>query len=221
MPLNETLHFLRDLIVLILLAPLIGLFLRRQALVGFALVLGIFLTDFDGHLINRNTMAVLFYVGGWAATSKFKMNSFDHLGKYSLVFLIAAYLGTMYFEQDYTYVYLVAPFAVWPAASLLVNTRVGEWLTDKGKYSFFLFLIHRPMIRVIELFHAKFFSGEWSNTFVFVAFAAIIVSTFLIYDAAIKIAPDVFRFLIGGRSEKNKHGAILNPAEKPAAGAPA
>lgn len=203
LPLNTALHFLRDLIILVVLAPIFGYFLRRHAATGLAIVICVFLSDLEQNLVNRNTMAVLFYLGGWAAISKFDLNSFDHVGKYTFPLLLAVYLGTMYFDvKDYTLVYLIAPFAVWPTASLLIDTRAGLWLVENGKYSFFLFLAHSPMIHVASLTNSKMFSGEVTNAFVFITFVIVVTTTFALYDLAMKLMPGTFSFIIGGRSPK-------------------
>lgn len=201
-PLNVALHFLRDLMVLVVLAPLFGYFLRHRPVLGFVLVFGIFMNDFDRRLINRDSMAVLFYLGGLAATSRCNLTRYDHLGKYALAVLLLVCLATMYLRiDDYVYVYLTAPFAVWPASSLLLGTRVGEWLVDKSKYSFFLFLSHSPLIRIAELFYAKFVPGMSSNLYIVIAFVVIVTVTMLIYDVLARLIPTTFAFLTGGRSQ--------------------
>lgn len=217
MPLNEALHFLRDMFVLVLLAPLFGFFLRRYPVIGLILVFGIFMGNLESVLIKRDTMAVLFYIGGLAAITKFDLTKFDHLAKYSLGFLLVVCLGTLYFDiKSYTYIYLAAPFSVWPAAVLLVNTRAGEWLVEKSKYSFFLFLAHTPMLRVLRLVNYKFFSGEITIFYVTSAFLFIVISLFLIYDIAVKLIPDTFSFLTGGRSKRKSEKISSENGNEPA-----
>ena len=203
MPLNEALHFLRDMMVLVFLTPLFSFFLRRFPVVGFILVMAIFMNNLDHTVINRNTMAVLFYVGGWAATSKFDMTKFDQYGKHALALLVLVGFMVMYFRvQDYTYVYLVAPFTVWPATALLVNTKVGNWLAANSKYSFFLFLAHTPLLRVLDLLNHKFLDGNATLVFVVGSFFIVVPTLVIAYDLAVKYMPNVFCFMIGGRSEK-------------------
>lgn len=215
MPFNGALHFLRDLFILVLLAPIFGFFMRKYPAVGAIVVLSIFMSDMDGHLINRNTMAVLFYIGGLIATSNVDVKKYDHLGKYSLILLFITCLGTLYYRYDsYVYVYLTAPFAVWPASVLLLNTQFGEWLEKKSKYSFFLFLAHMPLQRVIDLGIHKFFPWMSQGVFTVVTFLATIFIAFVVYDVAVKIMPTTFCFMIGGRvdaKKRKKNVAIVTP----------
>ena len=204
MPLNDALHFLRDMMVLVVLAPLFGIILRKHALLGFIVISVVFLNNLDHTLVARDTMAVLFYLGGWIATSNFDLKKFDYLGKYSLILLIGVCFITLYFRiYDYTYIYLAAPFAVWPASALLVDTKIGEWLISKSKYSFFLFLAHTPILRVLHLFNLKFFSGEPSLMFVGLAFFTVVATVFIIYNISVKYITNTFFYLTGGRTEKN------------------
>lgn len=35
---------------------------------------------------------------------------------------------------------------IWPATALLANTSIGVWIARKAKYSFFIFLLHAPLL---------------------------------------------------------------------------
>jgi succinoglycan biosynthesis protein ExoH len=56
-PLNYPLFFLRDLFVLSCLAPVFGFFIRKAPVFGFIVVAIIFVFNFDGLLLARNSMA--------------------------------------------------------------------------------------------------------------------------------------------------------------------
>lgn len=45
---------------------------------------------------------------------------------------------------------------VWPAASLLVGTRFGTWMAGMGKYSFFIFLMHAPILMATWLIYSRY-----------------------------------------------------------------
>lgn len=202
-PLNAALHFLRDLFILVLLAPVFGYFLRRVPIIGLLLVFAIFMSDTDGHLVNRNTMAVLFYLGGMAAAGNWDMKRFDHAAMPMLALLVCVCIGTIYYRiEDYVYIYLVAPFAVWPASSLLLETRIGNWAERYSKYSFLLFLTHTPLIRAAENLWAH--GARLSGGYVIVTFLLLIVCIPVVYHAAMRIMPGTFSLLIGGRARKDR-----------------
>lgn len=214
-PLNFALHFLRDLFVLILLAPLFGILIRRLPTIGLMLVFTVFMSDLDGHLVNRNTMAVLFYVGGMAAVWRWDLLKFDRFAPYCLAGLVAVCAAMIHSHtESYVYVYLVSPFLVWPAAALLAGTRIGDWALRHSKYSFFLFLAHVPLIRVAQLLHGKM---AWLPQWAYLALGLVLIPLFLfrIYDAANHLMPGTFAFLTGGRNKKD--GASAAPQRLPVA----
>lgn len=199
-PLNVALHFLRDLFVLVLLAPVFGYFMRHVPLLGLAIVVAVFMPDLDGHLVNRNTMPVLFYIGGMAAVGGWNLKRFDYLAIPMSAVLVGVCIATIYFHvDDYVYIYLTAPFAVWPASSLLVNTRVGNWAVKYSKYSFFLFLAHSPLIRVTVLLRSKYGADLAAGEYIVLSFIFIVALVPLVYNLAVQLTPKTFGLLTGGR----------------------
>lgn len=205
MPLNGALHFLRDLLMLVLLSPIFGWFMRRMPLIGLILVTAIFMGDLDGHLVNRSTMAVLFYVGGLAAVQEWNLKRLDHLAIPALLLLATVCIATIYYRiEDYVYIYLAAPFAVWPASSLLLNTSIGNWAEKYSKYSFFLFLTHTPLIRLAEILYIRYGREPYAIENTMLTFMFLIVFVPLLHMAAMHIMPNTFSMLIGGRARKDR-----------------
>jgi succinoglycan biosynthesis protein ExoH len=66
-PINYPLNFLRDLLALFIVAPLLGWLLRRAAWPGLLLVLVNFYFNLDGLFLLRDVMGPVFYIGGMAA----------------------------------------------------------------------------------------------------------------------------------------------------------
>lgn len=146
-PVNYPLYFLRDLFVLCALAPIFALVMRRAPLGGLLLVACIFLFNFDRSLVIRTDMPVTFYLGGLCAMYKVDMRRLDRYAPACFgLFLILAGAVVAFKVTNTTGLRLIAPLLVWPAASLLVGTRFGTWLASMGKYSFFIFLTHAPIL---------------------------------------------------------------------------
>ena len=146
-PINYPLNFLRDLLVLMLLAPLFGLLLRRSPWLGLVLVLGVFMNNFDGPLLLRDVMAPVFYCGGLAAVRRWDLTAADRFAWPALAaFLLACVWVVAMRVANTNYLRLVAPFLIWPAAALLAPTALGRWLARMSKYSFFVFVAHAPVL---------------------------------------------------------------------------
>jgi len=202
-PINYPLNFLRNLIPLFLIAPLLGWLLRKAAWPGLLLVFIVFHFNFDGPFVIRDAMAPVFYLGGMAAVLKWDMRSLD---SYALPLLVA-FLGMcaciVHFRVINTsYLQMVAPILIWPAASLLVPTFLGAWLARMSKYSYFMFLAHAPVLLLVALIYKKYsgfipFPVYWIATPVIVA--SIVV---YMYNLFMRVSPATFNVLIGNHHRR-------------------
>lgn len=133
--------------MLCLLSPLFAVLIRRAPLIGLLLVAVIFMRNFDGLLVIRTDMPVTFYFGGLCALHKVDLRRLD---KYALpcfgLFVALCCAVVAYRVENTTGLRLIAPLLVWPAASLFVGIRFGAWAASMGECSFFIFLIHAPVL---------------------------------------------------------------------------
>jgi len=204
-PINYPLNFLRDLIALMLLAPLMGLLIRRAAIPGLLIVLVVFLQDFDGKLVARNLMPIMFYIGGMAACKKWNLRALDAYALPCFAAFITLCAAIIHFQiVNTTVLRLVSPFLIWPMCSVLVGTRIGNWCGRMNKYSFFLFLIHAPILFASWAVYQRFgralpYGVYWVAT-PFVILAIVV----MLYQLAMSVMPGVFASLIGGRVRKDE-----------------
>jgi len=145
-PINFPMYFVRDLLVVMLLVPLFGLFLRHAPTIGLLLVGAVFWSDLDGDLINRSTIPIFFYVGGLAAVRNWNLTAADRHALPCLALVLIGAAAIVAFRiMDITPFTLAAPFLIWAAASKLVQTKAGRWAQRHSKYSFFIFCAHAPL----------------------------------------------------------------------------
>lgn len=146
-PVNYPLNFVRDLLALMLLAPFLGYLLRNAASAGLVLVAAVFWFNIEGSLVLRNDMAIMFYIGGMAAVQKWQIKRLDKYAALCLGIFLALCASIVIFRvADTTYLRFFAPFLLWPASALLVDTRLGKWLAGRARHSFFIFLLHAPVL---------------------------------------------------------------------------
>lgn len=214
-PINYPLNFLRDLIVLILLAPLFGWLLRKSAWPGLVLVSVIFMGDFDGHLLQRNLMALQFYVGGMAAVRAWDLRCLDRHAGILFVGFVLACLAVLHFRmEDTTYLRLAAPFLLWPATAWAASTRFGTWLAGMSKYSFFLFLGHAPILMLTWILYGRY--GSAIPYPVYWVMAPLIVSAILVavYQLALGTMPRVFKAMIGASTSTSTRPATVRGEQR-------
>jgi succinoglycan biosynthesis protein ExoH len=202
-PINYPLNFLRDMIVLVLLAPLFGVLLRNLPFLGALLVFMCFYDDNDGALLLRDTMAIQFYIGGLMAMRKWDVLALDKYATGMLALFLAACVVVIQMRLiNRTPFVLIAPFLVWPAASLLVNTRLGAWAIAHSKYSFFIFVTHAPLLMVLWFVYGKVAAYLPYQLFWVAAPFAVAGASIMVYKLATAVAPDAFAAIVGRRARK-------------------
>ena len=199
-PINYPLNFLRDLFVLSLLSPIIGLLVRRSPLLGFLVVFVTFWFNLDGELIQRNVMPIVFCLGAIAAAHDWNLTKLDKFAvPFLLVFLLFCVLIVAFEIESRNYLRLLSPLLLWPAASLLSNNRVGDWLASLSKYSFLTFLTHGPLLLLASVFYRKAIPGlpYWMFWVLCpIAVAALVIG---MHKITYRYIPKAMSLLLGGR----------------------
>jgi succinoglycan biosynthesis protein ExoH len=199
-PINYPLNFLRDLYVLSLLSPIIGLLVRRSPLVAFLVVFVTFWFNLDRELIQRNVMPIVFCIGAIAAAHDWNLKKLDRFAlPFLLVFLMFCVLIVAFEIESRNYFRLLSPLLLWPAASLLSSSKIGYWLASLSKYSFLTFMTHGPLLLMASVFYKKSNSGlpYW----MFWALCPIAVAALVIglHKIAYRYIPKTMSMLLGGR----------------------
>lgn len=189
-PVNYPLYFLRDLFVLTLLAPLLGLALRGAPWLGLATVTSVFYFNLDGLLITRDTMAITFYLGGLVATRGWDITSLDRFWPVCLGLLAvgSTLIGAQYLS-DIRWFTVVAPFLVWPLTAAAVDHPVARRLVAISPASFGVFVSHAPILLAFWLVFERFGSVESYPLFWLTAPLAAIAVAVGIWRIAYRLAP--------------------------------
>jgi len=204
-PQNEPLHFLREMMVLMLLVPLFGLLIRRTPVLGLVAISLFFLTDLDGHLINRSDMPVEFYLGGMAAVHKWDTRCLDKFAYPALAIFVAASVIVTLFrftEGEIVWLRLLAPLTIWAAASRFVHTQAGTWCARLSKYSFFIFVVHAALMRMCWLFFRDVFPSVPVALFTALAPFMVTVLCIGLYEILNILIPVQLHWALGQRGEK-------------------
>jgi len=88
-PINYPLNFLRDLVALMIVAPLLGWILRHAPWIGLLAVVLVFRFNLDGRFVLRDVMWPVFYVGGLAAVRGWNMRALDRYAPACLAIFLA------------------------------------------------------------------------------------------------------------------------------------
>jgi succinoglycan biosynthesis protein ExoH len=197
-PLNYPLHFLRDLFVLALLAPLFGVALRRAPWVGLVVVGVVFLGNLDGNLVLRNEMPVIYYVGGLAAIRTWDLRRLDGLAWPCLAAFLAGCVLLEFTEmQGLTAFRLLAPVLIWPAASRLTYSGLGVRCRALSDDAYFLFLSNVPAYMALWMLYNM--AGRPVPYAVFFLLAPVVVITTCVsvHRALRQVSPGTERLVTG------------------------
>lgn len=199
-PANFPLYFLRDLFVISMMAPLIGWFLRNAPVAGLALVVAIFYPNLDGYLVSRDTMPINFYIGGLAAIQSWNLRALDRYWPACLAAIIVSAIVIGYGNiLDIRWFTGVAPFLVWPVASVLLGTPASAWMGRMSKSSFAIFLSHAPLLVVFWVAFEHFGSEAYYPLFWLVAPFVAIAAALAIRKAAYALMPRAASLAYGAR----------------------
>jgi succinoglycan biosynthesis protein ExoH len=216
-PINYPLNFLRDLLALLLLAPLFGMMLRRAPWIGLIAVTVVFNNNLDSQLILRNLMPIIFFVGGMAAIGKWNMAALDRFALPLLALFLGLCAAIVYFEIENThYLGLVAPLMLWPAVSLLVGTGFGRWAARMSRYSFFIFLAHAPLLLASWMVYQRLGGALPYQVYWFLAPMLTVATLMLIYNIAMAVCTTPFLAVVGA-SRGGKQRRAASPKEAAAA----
>ena len=199
-PIVFPLHFLRDLFLCCLLAPLVGWVIRRAPIVGLAGMVAIMAPDLDGELFRNNTIPVNFYMGGMAALGHYPLKSLDRYAWYAIPVLVAVCAVCVVLELDKPFwLRLLAPPLVWPMASLVVGTPLGRWLAAHSGDAIFLFMCHGLLLMVIHAAYPAMAAGPFPFWFWLVYPMAIAGTCFVIGKVLQRWFRPLYTLLIGMR----------------------
>lgn len=204
-PLNYPLNFLRDLVALVLIAPIMGMFLRHSPVMGLLLVVTIFFNNLDGEFVLRNGMALMFYLGGMVALGKWNMLGLDAFAPFAFVLFVGICVAMVVLRiNNTTYLGIVAPFLLWSMASRVVDTRIGKWMQSMSKYSFFIFIAHAPILFATWFVYRKV--AAYVPYELYWVVTPVVTTAFLVavYKGAMAIAPAVFSSIIGAGGKHAK-----------------
>lgn len=212
LPINGPLWFIRDLMVVMVLSPIVYFLVRYLKIFAIILLAFIWLSGYPGFFVGLSMPAILFFsIGTW-----FGINEYPFVHKSKLTFLtisliLYAIVGVILqtnMIQKPAYSYLNKLELLFGCILIIQTTAYfiekGTWRPNSflAGSSFFIFAYHGPAITFIERTLWKLFTPESDISVTLFYIISIIFTVglgLLLYWAIRKISPSFAGFITGGR----------------------
>ena len=202
--------FIRDLMVVVLLAPVGQLLLRFVPRMSVLILMGLWFFDVWPVAIPSAAAVAFFHAGAWCARTGFRPAALDRFA----VPLLAAYAAVVLMDaqgsgRDWPAAIHSTGILLGMASALvlsgpLARTRgLKKSLLAAGSCSFFVFAVHEPLLTVFKKTAFLVFRPESGAAVLVLYFAvplAVIALALLVHGALRRLAPRLLAGIAGGRA---------------------
>ena len=207
-PIAYQFWFIRDLMVLVVLSPLLWLAARKLPWVALALFSAAWIFDIWPTPVPSAEPTLFFYLGSFVAIRRRSLFEVDRLGWW-LAALFILFTGGLCAEQLlYKTNYLLHPAM---AVGLVLALKASRWLAASawwrdrlvalGGASFFIFAVHEPLVTIgkkLAFGALPMTAGTVLATYAVLP-VLVIGAALLVYRALAAVAPKFLRIISGGR----------------------
>ncbi len=208
-PISYQFWFIRDLIVMSLLAPAIYLILKKVPRIFFLVIFTLWFFKLWPIYVPSVAAFAFFYAGAYFAHTNISLFTLDRFGFLLTVF----YLGILLVDtmtKDYmlnSYIHnigiLLGIVSMLFVSKFIVGLNVARnALLWAGGCSFFVFAVHEPMLRVVQKISYKVLAPSTDMAVLSLYFlipTLVIISSMLLYVSIKSIAPKFLQLISGGR----------------------
>lgn len=214
-PIFYPLWFLRDLYIMAVFAPVVYWVIKKVPM--FLIVLIVVWLLGKNPLIFPMTETMLFFsLGAFLSTKVAWLEQTEHKGAWACLCLwgdlcfLNHYVGEDVIKLPYAthcVILLLGIYAIWILYDKLY-LRFGERVKFSGiyKYSFFIYLLHEPILTVLKK-SGLFFFGYSSLSIGVIYLVAPILTILAVYGIGVFLntySPKVLAFVTGGRTRRDR-----------------
>lgn len=209
MPISYQFWFIRDLIVVILLTPVISIAVKRAPVIILFLIFTLWFFNLWPIYVPSIAALFFFYVGAYFANANTSLFSLDRFGLLILPsYLIILFIDVLTKEKEFN-IYIHNSGVLLGLASVLFfsklivrSTRVKSTLLWAGTCSFFVFAVHEPLLTLLRKIIYKMVSPNSDLMVVFLYISIpilVIVLSVSLYVGMKSTIPKFLSVISGGR----------------------
>lgn len=210
-PIPYQFWFIRDLMVLVVLSPLLYVLIRYSRLTFLVVCVMVWTQDFGPW--NNSAEAMLFFVaGGHLAVYRQVWLARTYSGQALLflalwILLLAAKTTALYLEQLFLgrlflkASILIGMLALWGCYDRLFKNRIPNVMVNASTVTFFIYAFHEPMLTMIKkVLFAVLGKGYSPHGAIYLAAPVLAIGVALFVGSALrKFVPRIYGLVTGGR----------------------
>lgn len=210
--------FIHDLIISIIISPLLYLFIKRASYLPIAIVLLLWIFEWEPPLLFNLKVITFFMIGMYLTVYRVPISSIKHNSPLSIcvpIFIMLTLLRIylpMHFDGSMPYETIIELLLrISGSVSMVIFMlkireylpSIYQWLVDNSGYAFFIFAAHYPLVIYIKkvLWMTGAFNTEIGNIALWVVtpIITVVLSAALAYFSH-TYTPKVYQFMNGQRS---------------------
>lgn len=209
MPIAYHFWFIRDLMILVLISPLIFWLCRYFGVVFILLLLILWLLNSSPLSIPAIDSILFFSFGCWMAICKGDLFALDRNGKtIAVAYIVIVLFDAIYFNSVLGgYIHKVSILfgmvtALWLTRFAVRSELIGKKLAGLAKVSFFVYAAHEPLLTITKKMVFKFLEPQSPYLVVGLYFTLpciIILLIVSLYSRLLAVCPRLMGAISGGR----------------------
>ncbi len=209
-PIAYQFWFVRDLIILILLAPLIHVVNRYLSLAFLGLVFICWLINVWPVYMPSSEAFLFFSVGGYLASKKKNLFYFDNYGAIIIILYLAIVtMDVLTIKKSFNpYLHNIGILlgisaALFTTKFIAQSVRLKKAIVGLSSASFFVYAIHAPLLTILKKIALKTIPAGSSSAILvsyFLVPFTIIFLAIAVYRGLIRVVPRFASIVTGGRS---------------------
>jgi surface polysaccharide O-acyltransferase-like enzyme len=207
-PVVYQMWFIRNLMIMIALSPLIYYLACNLRNVTLVLLVGLWYVN--GNLANGSESLLFFYIGCYLSVIDINMEYMDPYGIISVIlfFVLAAADATTqatgyWVVSIHKIMICVGVVSVWTLTKKCMQTKLSKLLTYLSPYAFFVFAFHEPLLASLKKIIFRYAAPHASYFFVVLYFAIPLIVVAISLSVGIfmnTVFPKVYCIATGNRA---------------------
>jgi len=216
LPINVPLYFLRDLLLCILLAPVLGILIKRYPRVVLALFFAYAVLPVPSGIFLKKSILFGFSFGIYVSLHQIDIRALDrHAALISALFLAVTILlatALYYTGPDYpvgidmlrSLTAIGGIIGSWALSAILIRSRLAERLSRSEGLSFFIFCAHYPLLIAFWMIWNRSAHPGLYPLFYFATPVLALLILVALHKGAKRLVPGLHAVLTGSRAGRSR-----------------